>query len=289
MTKVKVKYISSPNESPAGQKYVLVVYGEKYAQTRSSLGLTITVARTVGQLSFLTAVHTAKDIAKHAGISEVFIDAAMAPGLSPTPSGMFTYVPAQDELSSNVVGLDVYNEDKQNIGTIKDIALDANGLNGYIVSVGGFSPSLMSALLHHGMPGPDTDDPNANLPRPRLLPSQFKYSKPYELSAFLANMFSDLYASEAQRALPVVGRMRNIQIDVYRWFDKSSFTLDDDGSFFWGRIPISQLEAFNGEYAEAPAEQIYVDLGTPVRASGSGSQYDNARSGDPNCIWQRSF
>ena len=138
MTKVKVKYISSPNEIPAGQKYVLVVYGEKYAETRSSLGLTITVARTVGQLSFLTAVHTAKDIAKHAGITEVFIDAAMAPGLSPTPSGMFTYVPAQDELSSNVVGLDVYNEDKQNIGTIKDIALDANGLNGYIVSVGGF-------------------------------------------------------------------------------------------------------------------------------------------------------
>ena len=34
--------------------------------------------------------------------------------------------------------MEVYNEDKQNIGTIKDIALDANGLNGYIVNVGGF-------------------------------------------------------------------------------------------------------------------------------------------------------
>jgi hypothetical protein len=55
-----------------------------------------------------------------------------------TPVGMFTYVPAHDELSSNVVGLDVYNKDKQNIGTIKDIALDANGLNGYIIDVGGF-------------------------------------------------------------------------------------------------------------------------------------------------------
>ena len=51
----------------------------------------------------------------------------MPPGPSPTPRGMFTYVPAQDELSSNVVGLDVYNEDKQNIGTIKDIALDEAG------------------------------------------------------------------------------------------------------------------------------------------------------------------
>ena len=134
----KVKYISALNEIPAGQKYVLVVYGEEYAQTKHPLGLTITVASTVSQLSFLTAIHTAKGIAKHAGISEVFVCTAMTPGPNPTPSGMFTYVPAQDELSSNVIGLDVYNEDKQNIGTIKDIALDANGLNGYIVSVGGF-------------------------------------------------------------------------------------------------------------------------------------------------------
>ena len=62
----------------------------------------------------------------------------MPPGPNPTANGMFTYVPAQGEISSNVIGLDVYNEDKQNIGTIKDMALDANGLNGYIVSVGGF-------------------------------------------------------------------------------------------------------------------------------------------------------
>ena len=37
-----------------------------------------------------------------------------------------------------MIGLDVYNEHRQNIGTIKDIALDADGLSGYIVSVGGF-------------------------------------------------------------------------------------------------------------------------------------------------------
>jgi hypothetical protein len=68
----------------------------------------------------------------------VFVFAATTPAPNPKPSGMFTYVPAQDELSSNVVGLDVYNEDRQNIGTIKDIALDAGGLYGYIVSVGRF-------------------------------------------------------------------------------------------------------------------------------------------------------
>jgi len=134
----KVKYISSPSEIPAGQKYVLVAYGEEYAQKKHPLGLTLTVARSVSQLSFLTAVHTAKGIAKNAGISEVFVCTAITPGASRTAGGMFAYVPAHDELSSNVVGLEVYNKDKQNIGTIKDIALDASGLNGYIVDFGGF-------------------------------------------------------------------------------------------------------------------------------------------------------
>ena len=49
----KVKYISSPNEIPVGQKYVLVMYGEEYAQTTHPLGLTITVARTVSQAFLL--------------------------------------------------------------------------------------------------------------------------------------------------------------------------------------------------------------------------------------------
>ena len=57
----KVKYISALNDIPAGQQYVLVVYGEEYAQTKHPLGLTITVASTVSQLSFLTAIHTARE------------------------------------------------------------------------------------------------------------------------------------------------------------------------------------------------------------------------------------
>ena len=83
----KVKYILSVNEIPAGQQYVLVVYGEEYAETKHPLGLTITVASSVSQLSFLTAIHTAKGIAKRAGISEVFVCAAMTPAPYPTPSG----------------------------------------------------------------------------------------------------------------------------------------------------------------------------------------------------------
>jgi sporulation protein YlmC with PRC-barrel domain len=51
----------------------------------------------------------------------------------------FVSVPSTDELSSNVVGLDVYNNDNKNIGQIKDIALNQHGREqAYILSVGGF-------------------------------------------------------------------------------------------------------------------------------------------------------
>jgi hypothetical protein len=55
-----------------------------------------------------------------------------------TAGGMFTNVPAKDELSSKVVGLDVYNNDNQNIGTIKDVAYSGTRVSGYILGVGGF-------------------------------------------------------------------------------------------------------------------------------------------------------
>ena len=72
----KVKYIASPADMPADQRYVLVKYGEEYGQTRQPLGFAITVARqqsnSISELSFSTTVHTAKGIAKKEGISEVF-------------------------------------------------------------------------------------------------------------------------------------------------------------------------------------------------------------------------
>jgi len=71
-----VTYISSPAEIPAGQKYVLVMFGDEYGETTHPLGHTITVARqpskTVSELSFLTAVHTGKGLAKQQGIPTIF-------------------------------------------------------------------------------------------------------------------------------------------------------------------------------------------------------------------------
>jgi hypothetical protein len=51
---------------------------------------------------------------------------------------IFTNVPAGDEVSSKVVGLDVYNNDHQNIGMIKDVAYNGTSVSGYILGVGGF-------------------------------------------------------------------------------------------------------------------------------------------------------
>jgi sporulation protein YlmC with PRC-barrel domain len=54
-------------------------------------------------------------------------------------SNTFVSVPNNDQLSSKVVGLDIYNNSNQDIGQIKDIALNQNGRSqAYIVSVGGF-------------------------------------------------------------------------------------------------------------------------------------------------------
>jgi hypothetical protein len=53
-------------------------------------------------------------------------------------SDMFADIPAGEQLSSKVVGLEVYNAANKNIGKIKDIAFDEHGVKAYIVAVGGF-------------------------------------------------------------------------------------------------------------------------------------------------------
>ena len=51
---------------------------------------------------------------------------------------IFAIVPTNGDMSSKVIGLDIYNNAKQNIGTIKDISFNSSGVNAYIVGVGGF-------------------------------------------------------------------------------------------------------------------------------------------------------
>jgi hypothetical protein len=62
-----------------------------------------------------------------------------APTSTTNGSGSFVAISGNDDLSSKVVGLDIYNNTKQDIGQIKDIALSQNGATqAYILSVGGF-------------------------------------------------------------------------------------------------------------------------------------------------------
>ena len=57
---------------------------------------------------------------------------------SRAPHSTFVTVPATERLSSNLVGLDVYNNDHKDVGTIKDLAMNRDGVQAYILSVGGF-------------------------------------------------------------------------------------------------------------------------------------------------------
>jgi hypothetical protein len=59
-------------------------------------------------------------------------------GLQADASSMFANVPVQSDLGSKVIGLSVHNSQNTDLGTIKDIAFDADGVKAYIVAVGGF-------------------------------------------------------------------------------------------------------------------------------------------------------
>ena len=75
------------------------------------------------------------------------IGANSAPGIAPRTAAQdvpregpnFTQVQNTDMLSSNVIGLDIYNGQNDKIGKIQDVAFDASKqVTGYILSVGGF-------------------------------------------------------------------------------------------------------------------------------------------------------
>ena len=64
----------------------------------------------------------------------------MSEDSAPAASGSeYVSVANNDELGSKLIGLDIYNTSKQDIGQIKDIAMTQRGrAQAYIVSVGGF-------------------------------------------------------------------------------------------------------------------------------------------------------
>ena len=61
-----------------------------------------------------------------------------APTTVPAAQGNFIRLANDAKLGSNLIGLNVHNGNKDEVGEIKDIAFDASGVKAYILSVGGF-------------------------------------------------------------------------------------------------------------------------------------------------------
>jgi hypothetical protein len=75
------------------------------------------------------------------------------------PSGTFASVPVTARMTSSLVGLPVYDQAKQDVGTIKDVAYANSHVEAYIIGVGGFlgmgdhyvavKPSAMNISYDH--------------------------------------------------------------------------------------------------------------------------------------------
>ena len=76
--------------------------------------------------------------AKPAAPGVVLVAPATQSVVAVVPTSVFTTVPTGEDLSSNLIGLDIYNGAKENIGTVKDIAMTGGRVQAYIVGVGGF-------------------------------------------------------------------------------------------------------------------------------------------------------
>ncbi|MFC2254422.1 PRC-barrel domain-containing protein [Labrys portucalensis] len=63
---------------------------------------------------------------------------ALSQTATTTTTQTFITAKPTDVLSSNVIGLNIYNAAEENIGEIKDLVISDGQLTGYVVSVGGF-------------------------------------------------------------------------------------------------------------------------------------------------------
>ncbi|MBS0528702.1 MAG: PRC-barrel domain-containing protein [Proteobacteria bacterium] len=117
------------NLSQSGFSDVTVVPGSFYVHARDSSGNPVSMFITPNSMEEVTTV----------GVNNNVQDNNVHQTAMTTDNSNFATIPSTDELSSKVIGLDVYNNDNKDIGTIKDIAINSNGdVKGYILSVGGF-------------------------------------------------------------------------------------------------------------------------------------------------------
>ncbi|MGJ4859753.1 PRC-barrel domain-containing protein [Labrys sp. KB_33_2] len=73
-----------------------------------------------------------------AAMLPLFAIPALAQTATATTTETFVLAKPTDVLSSNLIGLNISNSAKDNIGEIKDLVISEGALSGYVVSVGGF-------------------------------------------------------------------------------------------------------------------------------------------------------
>jgi sporulation protein YlmC with PRC-barrel domain len=72
-------------------------------------------------------------------LAAIALTALTGGALAQTSTPHFVALKSADMLSSNVIGVDVYDASNNDIGKIQDVAFDsAKAVKGYILSVGGF-------------------------------------------------------------------------------------------------------------------------------------------------------
>jgi hypothetical protein len=120
------------------------------------------------------------------------------------------------------------------------------------------SPSLVSVLFHLARPHAEADGPVVH---PNIRTA----------ADVLRGPAHPLYEDQW---VPIVARSR----DAGRLHARSAKSVvgvgdldDGGGAVVWGRVPLPQLIAYFGEFGERPAEEEYVDLGTPMLADAAAS------------------
>ena len=134
-----------------------------------------------------------------------------------------------------------------------------------------FSPSLVSMMLHSIWP-------DANQPQNR---------REFETPGLVAQALSDMkmrrkHFYRAWPQVPVVGITSTNALKfngrVRQRFEphiRVPELADVSGVFFWGRIPVDLLIDYFSENPNIPADQEYLDLGTPLyNAGGSGIAFE---------------
>ncbi len=113
------------NLNQSGFSDVKVTPGSFYVSARDQDGNPVSMFITPNSMAEITTVAMNTD--------------QSSPSSASTDNGLFVRIPRGEELSSKIIGTDVYNQDNKNIGKITDIAIDNNRhVTAYVLSVGGF-------------------------------------------------------------------------------------------------------------------------------------------------------